>query len=211
MAVLARGVDYVFSRPDVTCLRTNGYTFACRYVWSGQNPPSAKLLQKAEADRLKAAGLRVVSNFESWTDRALDGYEAGRADARVAMANTMNAGGPANAVVYFSIDFNATASQLSGSVAAYFRGAVTELGLPRVGVYGGYRHVKYIHENWLASWVWQTYAWSGGLWYPQANIRQVRNGVTLCGGTLDLNEQHTPNIGAWGESSDPMFSDLDLF
>lgn len=212
MAVVSRGVDYAFSRPDITCLRNNGYSFACRYVWSGQVPPSAKLLQKAEADRLKAAGFRIVSNFESWANRCLDGYAAGQADARVAVANTVAAGGPSSAVVYFSVDFDASGTQLTGAVAQYFRGACSILGVARVGVYGGYRSVKSIVDQGLAEWIWQTYAWSGGVWDHRANIRQVRNGVNLCGGDLDLNEAHSAQIGAWGERADlPLIADLDLY
>lgn len=212
MAVVAKGVDYAFSRPDISCLARNGYSFAMRYVWSGQSPPSAKLLQKAEADRLKAAGIRIVSNFESWTDRALEGYAAGQSDARIAVSNTVAAGGPADAVIYFSIDFDASTTQLAGLITQYFRGAASIVGLNRVGVYGGYQEVKYIADNNLAKWFWQTYAWSGGNWDPRAHIRQVRNGVSLCGGTLDINEAHSSTIGAWNETQRQLlFSDLDLY
>lgn len=212
MAVYAKGVDYAFSRPDPTCLKNNGYSFVLRYVWSGQSPPSAKLLQKAEADRLKAAGLKIVSNFESWENRSLDGYAAGQADARTAVANTVNAGGPANAVIYFSIDFDASSTQLAGPITQYFKGAASIVGLNRVGVYGGYQEVKHIADHGLAKWFWQTYAWSGGQWDSRVHIRQVRNGVTVCGGSLDINEAHSPVIGAWGEGSSTtqLFDDLDL-
>ncbi len=213
MAVVSRGVDYAFDHPTATCLRDNGYSFVLRYVWSGQTPPSAKLLQRAEADRLKAAGLRIVSNFESWTGRPLEGYAAGQTDARTAVQNTINAGGPANPVVYFSIDIDASSTQLTGPIAQYFRGAISVIGVDRVGVYGGYQEVRSIFAQGLATWMWQTYAWSGGQWDSRAHIRQVRNGVSLCGGTVDINEAHSHLIGAWNESTvaAPMFDNLDLY
>jgi hypothetical protein len=170
------------------------------------------MLTRAEADKLKAAGIRIVSNFECWADRPLDGYSAGVADAKVAVKNTVNAGGPSNAVIYFSVDFDATSAQLRGPVADYFLGAISVIGINRVGVYGGYRTIGSLANQGLATWLWQTYAWSSGNWDPRANIRQVRNGVAVCGGDTDIDEQHTASIGAWGEmaTTPQVFEDLDL-
>ena len=219
MAVIAKGLDFSFARPDASCLARNGYSFVCRYVWTSYRPgdPSypGKMLTKAEADRYKTAGLRIVSNFESWTGRPLDGYAAGVADAKTAVANTVAAGGPANAVIYFSVDIDTrslSSTQLS-TIANYFRGAASVVGLPRVGIYGGVHIVRLIANSGLAKWFWQTYAWSGGVWDSRAHIRQVRNGVLVCGGDTDINEQHLPLIGAWGEASaasNLVFRDLDL-
>lgn len=217
MAVLARGLDYSHARPDPACIKRNGYDFVMRYVWTSYSPGApgypGKMLTRAEADRLKAAGLRIVSNFESWVGRPLDGFNAGVSDARVAVQNTINAGGPANAVIYFSVDFDATSTQLKGPVADYFLGAASAIGVSRVGAYGGYRTIGTLANSNLATWLWQTYAWSGGNWDPRSNIRQVRNGVLVCGGDTDINEQHTQLIGAWSESApstNRVFTDLDL-
>lgn len=214
MAVVSRGYDTSTSRPDPLCMWGSGYRFVCRYVWTGEVPgsPGSKIITKAEADKLKSIGFRVVSNFESWVGRPRDGYAAGQADARTAHANTLLAGGPTDAVIYFSVDFDATSAELSGPVAAYFRGAISVLGAHRVGVYGGIRTVRYLADQGLAKWLWQTYAWSAGQWDPRCHIRQVRNGLFGCGGSYDINEAHAANVGAWNETGvpAPLFTDLDL-
>lgn len=220
MAVLAKGLDYSFARPDPVCLKNNGYTFVCRYVWTSYSPGSpgypGKMLTKPEADKLKASGIRIVSNFESWVGRPLDGYDAGVSDARVAVQNTINAGGPASPVVYFSVDIDTrslSATQLS-AISFYFEGAASVIGVAQVGAYGGYHIIKRLADRGLAQRFWQTYAWSGGQWDSRCHIRQVRNGVLVCGGDTDINEQHLPSIGAWGEvvttPRPTLFTDLDL-
>ena len=53
-----------------------GYVFVARYLV----PSGAKALTKSEADAISAAGLQVVSVFETTANRALGGRSAGLAD-----------------------------------------------------------------------------------------------------------------------------------
>src|SRR6266508_3660269 len=197
--MILEGVDYSESRPDPNCLYDNGKRFVVRYLWSGKTPPGPKLLQKTEADSLKAAGLEIVSNFESWTGRALEGYSAGVADAKLAVKNHLVAGGPPNAVIYVSVDIDTNSSQVD-EISSYFRGWKETIGVDRVGIYGEYSIVKYAAEHNLAKWFWQTYGWSGGAWYTGNHIEQYRNHVSMCGGTLDYDRALKDNYGQWGET-----------
>ena len=201
MAV-AEGVDYSYSRPDLVQLYAAGKRVVCRYVsWSrlGKN------LSLAEASALSAAGFAVVTNWEYTAQDQLGGYDKGVEHAREADRQHRACGGPATRPIYFSTDFDASASQLAGPVTQYFRGAASVLGLGRVGVYGGLRSVRYMLDHGLARWAWQAYAWSGGVWDNRAHIQQYRNGVTLAEATVDLDRAMKADYGQWkigGEDDD---------
>jgi hypothetical protein len=156
------------------------------------------MLTKGEADRLRAAGLDIVSNFESWTGRAREGFAAGVEDAIAAVGVTVAAGGPIRPVIYFSVD-----EDVSGAaVAPYFKGIASVIGVAYTGAYGSYRVIKYLFDNCLMTYGWQTYAWSSGQWDSRAQIRQTKNGVQVCGGDTDIDEIHADRYGGWSEAED---------
>jgi hypothetical protein len=49
----------------------------------------------------------------------------------------------------------------------------------------------------------QTYAWSEGMWEPRCQLRQVRNNVVVCGGTIDYDEAWADDYGQWPRPSAP--------
>lgn len=205
-------VDYSWSRPDPACLKRSWVSGVIRYTWNKAGPGQAgypgKLLTRAEADRLTEAGLSIVSNMEKWAGFMLRGYAAGVQAARESIAATVDAGGPESAVQYYSVDFDPTPEQLAGPVADFLRGAASVHGLERTGVYGGWRTIDFCHRKRLAAWYWQTYAWSrykGTIrWHKAAHIRQYRNNVDRCGGTVDLNQAMTDDYGQWDIERDDM-------
>lgn len=192
-----KGYDAAFDLPDPECMWKNGYRFAVRYLWDNPSTPATKLLTKAEADKLLSLGFGVVSNYESWANRAMDGYHAGVADAKTYQSFAAKAGAPGDEVVYVSVDFDATMTNLTGPVSEYFRGWQTVIPLKRLGVYGSYRTVGYLYNKGLVRWLWQTYAWSYGQWDLRTHIRQTRNHVSGCGGTYDINETNREDYGQW--------------
>src|SRR5262245_23867386 len=111
-----------------------------RYVGPGS---ASKHLTAAEARALAASGLRLVSLAEGARDDPLDGYGRGVEHARSARDGHLAAGGTVDAPIYFAVDFDATAAQLS-TVGAYLDGAAAVLGRARVGVYGGYRTIAWV-------------------------------------------------------------------
>jgi hypothetical protein len=183
------GVDYSWGRPDVTAMKNAGVYFCCRYIAL----PQAKMLTLAEAQMLSDNALDVVSNYE-WTKmRTRDGYDAGASDANTAVYNHQACGGPDNAPIYFSVDYDSDGT----ADEAYFRGAISVLGLPRVGGYGGYKCIKHLLDVGLISWAWQTYAWSAGQWDARANIHQYLNNQMLGGAQVDYDESMTARFGQW--------------
>lgn len=187
------GVDYSFSRPSPICLYSNGKRFACRYLSYDTN---TKNLTHSEALSLSSAGLWIVCNWEAVADGALNGYSEGVRAATHARALAVPAGQPADRPIYFSMDFDATTSELSES-RAYFEGVADTIGIARVGVYGGYNTIDYFQRNKIARWFWQTYAWSGGKVHSGIHLYQWSNNHSLCGGSVDYTRAMVSDYGQW--------------
>jgi len=188
----SNGVDYSFARPSPQGLHDAGYTFAARYL----SHDSGKNLTADEAQALSAAGVDIVSNWESTADRALEGYDAGVADANDAQGQATGAGMPGDRPIYFSVDFDAAEDQ-QGAINAYFDGAASVLGVQRVGAYGGYYVIKRLFDAGKITWGWQAFAWSGGQWDSRAQLRQIQNDVDIAGGACDIDQSQTGDFGQW--------------
>lgn len=196
------GVDYSSGRPSPAALRAAGYTFACRYLASAnpaKNP--LKALSKSEADGLRAGGIDLVSNWETVANGALKGHAQGVADATAAARLHAACGGPPDRPIYFSVDFDASEAQ-QPAINAYFQGVASVIGLARTGAYGGYWVISRLFDAGLIRYGWQTYAWSGGHWDSRAQLRQVKNGITVGGADCDRNEAHADDFGQWGYQED---------
>ena len=188
------GLDYSSGMPDMRLMLNAGVRFVCRYVGYTSPPLSqAKILTEQEAQTLSVNGIAVVSNFEWYASRPSEGLLAGDADAKTAVSIHNSCGGPEDAPIYFSVDYNSTGED----VADYFRGVAGVIGLARVGAYGGYECIKYLFDNALITYGWQTYAWSSGDWDERADIRQVNNGAFI--GTVEVDEDQSmiPYFGQW--------------
>lgn len=186
------GVDYSWARPSPAWLRSQGYTFAARYV---SYSTSGKNITRDEADALIAAGLDVVLVWEQTPAAALNGYGQGASDARAAQQQALDAGAPPDRPLYFAVDFDASAAE-QGALNAYFDGVASVIGRNRTGAYGGYYVIQRLFDAGKIAWGWQTYAWSYGHWDPRAQVRQVQNG--LAGGQMDLDQAIAPDFGQWG-------------
>jgi hypothetical protein len=197
VAVVAKGVDYAFSHPSLPSMKANGISFACRYLYPFSQTPGTKNLTQVEADVLNTELEHgVVSNFESWASRALDGFAAGIADANQANAQHLACGGPATRPIYFSIDFDPTPDQYP-AIEAYMRGVASVIGLYRTGAYGSYAVIKHLFDTGLITWGWQTYAWSHGMFDERSQLAQDQNGVAMGGAEVDLDTAHAEDFGQW--------------
>lgn len=183
------GIDFAWGRPTIRDLRLSGVTFVCRYLGGSTD----KDLTPDEAENYSGNEIDIVTIWESAAQRAREGYDAGASDARAALRQLGKCRAPEHAVVYFAVDFDASA----GETDEYFRGAKDVLGLSRVGVYGGIRVVSHLIANRIVRYGWQTYAWSGGQWSPHAQLRQVQNGVWLGGVAVDRDEAVAADFGQW--------------
>jgi len=210
-----KGCDYSTGKPRISALEPAGIKFAVRYLSPGANP---KNLTKPELTALLAAGEEVAVVFESTAGRILAGHDAGVTDATTADAE-LKALGLAGLPAYFACDVDPrsfTANQWTLAMA-YLDGVASEISLARTGGYGGYAFIKHAFDAKKITYGWQTYAWSlatdplpphavkvkvpgDDRWFmfdTRAQLRQVRNGVPLAGGTVDLDEAHAADYGQW--------------
>jgi hypothetical protein len=189
---LALGIDVAWARPTVAQILALAVKFVARYL----SPDSTKNITAAEVVAYRAAGIATVTVWESTATRALDGYAAGQADAREADAQRAAVGLPADHPIYFAVDTDTT----WGSVSAYFAGVISELGIARVGIYGGYNVCQGAVRIGIP-YIWQTPAWSNGLWASRTSIRQEIATVLSGGGDLDTAE--TADYGQYPKPSTP--------
>jgi glycoside hydrolase-like protein len=188
------GLDWSVARPPSDkSLAAAGVTFACRYL--SHSP--GKNLKRLEANHLSSLGIDLVVVWETTANRALAGHDAGVADATEALSQANRLGMPDGRPIYFAIDFDATAHQLSHEITEYFQGVNEVLGVDRTGVYGGYRQVGAMFDAGLVSFGWQTYAWSAGQWDARAQIQQYRNDQFIGGVSVDFDRATADDFGQW--------------
>jgi hypothetical protein len=200
--VAIEGVDYSWSRPPPSCLRSLGKVFACRYFGAGT---SDKHATKAECAALHAMGLAVVALCEGYERDPLKGRAEGQRQARLADSSSYAAGLPADRPIYFAVDFDMTVAQRP-AVRAFLDGCADIIGRNRVGVYGGIRTTEWASTNRYASWLFQTYAWSGGVVGQHTHLYQYRNGQRVCGGDVDLCRATVTDYGQWPHATETIGS-----
>jgi len=189
------GVDYSLGRPDPVCLFNAGKRFACRYVSSPGGID--KDMSPTETRALTAAGIAIVTNYEDAIDSMLNGFAFGKEKALMSDEHARLCGMPSSKPIYFSVDFDASTSQLENQITDTFHGCIDAIGLDRVGAYGGLRTIKFLFDHNLIKWGWQTFAWSGGIWDSRAHVQQYNNAETLCGVSLDLDRAMVADYGQW--------------
>ena len=194
-----KGIDYSWARPGGAAIKAAGFDFVMRYVpYPGDG---GKGLTVEEIADLRANGLSIGLVFESTAGRALDGYEAGIADAQQVTRSILALDFPQNLPIFFAVDFDAQSSDMPG-IKYYLDGVAYVLGYGRVGVYSSYRVIGHCYDISKATWYWQTYAWSDGLQHPKRHLLQYSNGETLNGGAVDYNEANDDGAGWLWEEED---------
>jgi hypothetical protein len=188
-----KGIDYSWHHAlNLDAFRTHGVTFVVRYL----SNDASKNLDRSEAHLLSDAGFDIAVVWESTQKRALEGRGAGVTDAKKAAEQAKSCGMPARRPIYFGVDFDAQDHDLP-KIANYLRGAASVIGEKRVGVYAGIRVVRHCLDHALATFGWQTYAWSGGERDPRAQLYQHKNGVVIGGVNCDLDTAYHPDFGQW--------------
>lgn len=189
--MITRGIDYSFARPAPSAIRAAGFRFAGRYL-----DPGSKGLTRAEAAALAAQGVWVICTYETTATWMLGGYSAGQEAGREARSLGKAAGMPDGRPVFFAADFDATPAQLA-AVDDCLDGAASVLGRDATGIYGGLAAVQHAMEAGACHWAWQACAWSGGVWYGGAQVRQTAINGELDGQAIDYDTAVTADYGQW--------------
>jgi hypothetical protein len=165
-----------------------GYGFAARYL-----VPDGyiKHISRVEAEAITAAGMNIVSVFETSAAKPLGGAIAGKGDAQSALACARKIGQPKGSAIYFTADCDVTTASQLDAIENYLRAATSVLGDEyTVGIYGEYSVIEEMCGRKACKHFWQTLAWSGGKKSAHANIYQWKNGQNVAGVQVDLNESY---------------------
>lgn len=194
------GFDYAWGRPGVSALKGAGAKFVMRYLsWL----PNGKVINKSELDALRAGGIAVGLNWEFAAGDMKGGFSSGTIHGKEALRQAKALGYPKGLAIYFSADWDATPAQQT-LIHSYVDGVRLAFGgYYKVGLYGGYYPVKRALDAGHVDYGWQTYAWSGGQWDQRAAIRQVKNGLTLNGVSVDRDELIHAPAGLWWPGATP--------
>lgn len=193
--MILKGLDEDWSKVDPTQAAADGFGFAFGYV---SQDTTGKNLTADDVARIHAAGMAVALVYEFNPQSALGGYNAGTRDAAIAIAHAQSLAAPADIALYAAVDWNVTDAQ-KATVLAYANGfadACRAAGF-RSGIYAGYWVCLYLLQHNYPGFLWQTYAWSGGLWLTEAVVRQTLNGIHEAGATVDLDESEVIDFGQW--------------
>ncbi|HTW51961.1 MAG TPA: DUF1906 domain-containing protein [Stellaceae bacterium] len=157
--------------------------FVARYY----RDPSSRwpALSPAEAQRLTAAGVKIVTVWE-WhsTNPVYFTYASGYTDALAAYRQARAVGQPPGSAIYFAVDFNARGGALY-QVDQYFRGVNAGLAAAgggrspyQIGVYGSGAVCAAIKGERLAQYAWLSgsTSWDGSAGYTAWNIKQAPAG-----------------------------------
>jgi len=180
-------------------IAAEGMKFVCRYLVPERL--AWKRLTRAEAEAITAAGLLIISVFETTASRPAGGAAAGEVDGREAMAEAKAIKQPPGSAIYFAVDYDAQAKDYN-AIEAYLRAAAKQIEGYKVGVYGSYAVIEEMARRGVAECFWQTYAWSAGEKSGKDDLHQYKNGVAMAGITVDLNDSFGGE-GFWDTNPKP--------
>ena len=216
-------LDFSARLIDPEAIKAAGYAGVIGY-FSASRPGAnfgAKPLTRDYCDRLRAAGLEIVSNYQFGKGSTADwrgGYDAGCQHAEIAAGFHERAGGPADRPIYAPVDDNPGLQEWNELIAPFLRGWASVLGLERTGMYGNARCIDWALEDGVASWFWQ-HNWSGDPSingdHPAAHLHQIEIDKRRVGGVgVDVNDTLKPDYGQWskatkGASVRPDFNESD--
>jgi hypothetical protein len=153
-------LDFSAALIDPRAIKDAGYAGVIGY-FSESRPGTnfgAKPLRKDYCDRLRAAGLEIVSNYQYGKGDTSDwygGYDGGARHAETALRLHRDAGGPENRPIYAPVDANPSLEQWDTFIAPFLRGWASVVGLEWTGMYGNSRCIEWALEDGVATWFWQ--------------------------------------------------------
>jgi len=194
MGDILSGVDSssACTSSTVPCLQSAGIAFVGRYYSRTTQIPGKKLTE-SEALMLSEAGLWLVAVYEDGpTSYSYFSAARGTEDGQSAIAQAEVVGQPKGTCIYFTVDYNATASDIAGNITAYFKAVAAALsGVYTVGVYGSGATCSAMLKAGLAhlGWLSQSTGWDG---YSQFSTWVIKQGPeqAICGLNSDSDIAH---------------------
>ncbi|WP_156745999.1 DUF1906 domain-containing protein [Mycobacterium sp. 1423905.2] len=198
-------LDYAAGVIPASEIKAAGAVGAIRYVSDrrpGGNWMLGKPIQISEARDLNGGGLKIVSCYQYGKGSSSDwlgGGPAGLQHAKRGADLHAQAGGPASAPIYASIDDNPSLDQYKNQVVPYLRSWESVIGHQRTGLYANSTTIDWALHDGLCSYFWQ-HNWGSpkGYTHPAAHLHQVEIDKRKVGGVgVDINEILKPQFGQW--------------
>ena len=177
MGDIVTGVDSssACTSSSIACLLSSGMSFVGRY-YSRTTHIEGKKLTQSEAVLISQSGLQLVAVYEDGpTSSSCLSGEGGAEDGDGGIARAQAVGQPAGSVIYFTVDYDATAADIAGGITAYFSALDAALsGLYVVGVYGSGAVSTAMTAPGLAkiAWLAQSTGWTGYSQFTNWAIKQ---------------------------------------
>jgi hypothetical protein len=198
-------LDYSAGVIPASQIKAAGAAGAIRYV-SDRRPGGDWMLGKpikvTEARDLSGSGLKIVSCYQFGKASSADwlgGAGAGQHHAQRGTQLHAEAGGPANAPIYVSIDDDPSFDQYREHVVPYLRAWESVIGNQRTGVYANSKTIDWALHDGLGAYYWQ-HNWGSpkGYTHPAASLHQVEIDKRSVGGIgVDVNDILKPQFGQW--------------
>lgn len=165
-------------------------TFVVRYV---SNFPSKNLTHN-EATYLTGGGMDMVLVFEDDINTWQGGYNAGAANAKVALAEARACEMPSGRPMYFAIDMDASPND--PRLIDYFKGINSVIGSASTGVYASTGVCRKLKSLGYVNYTWRTMSigWNGGAGSTnEFNLEQVNR----FNENYDRDVAYTDDFGQW--------------
>lgn len=190
-------IDFSTARPGPAAIKAAGYAGVIRYLayWDPANP-NPKIITASELAGYRQAGIPVAFVWETSAGAALGGYAVGLAHAQAAHALLNSLGVPASVPVYYAVDTQISFGAIP-VILDYFRGVKAGSVRP-VGVYGQASVLDAVGTAGVASYFWQTMAWSAGVISARAMMVQVVGGSKLTDTDVNI-----VSVSDWGQYPRP--------
>lgn len=190
---MSQVLDYSTGFPGAAAIKKAGYVGAVRYIGF---PDRGKCTNRGEFADFADHQLGIALVFEANAARWREGFSAGEVDGRRGRDHSNTVGFPADRPIYMAIDQDVVRSGEFATMVEYLRGAGSTLGGVGVtGVYGEADVVDRARQAGVASYFWQTAAWSRGR-RTTANLFQRVGTVYVGGIACDISDVLAPD---WGQ------------
>ena len=199
--------------PQIVHLQADKIAAVIRYL-SPIYPTGLKSIKAAEAHALALAGIRLGLVCEGWGDFQSHGdaflqisSQAGARDGKFCANYAPAVGAPSGACIFFAVDADANAIQISRYVAPYFASINNAFaaagGHYLIGAYGSGAVCHALAQAKLITYAWlsQSMGWTGSKEYLAAKPKELVlvQGPEARLANLDVDGDTHEALGEWGD------------
>ncbi len=156
----------------------------------------------SEVKRISTAGLFIVSIWEKGRPTSPSYFTSaqGTSDGQNAISAAKAFGQPAGAPIYFAVDYDASASDISGPIRIYLQAIKKVFAADhyyyKLGLYGSGCVLKYFKNTFSYTWLSGSTGWRGSRTFTDWCMKQYDNNSKIGSFTIDKNISNG-RAGGW--------------